>query len=50
MGHGTVQVTELYLKDFRSSEARQEHTSYSPVGEIDLKKKKKKTCKKDSDE
>jgi integrase/recombinase XerD len=50
MGHGTVQVTELYLKDFRSSEARQEHTSYSPVGELNLKKKRKKTPKKDSKE
>ena len=49
MGHGTVQVTELYLKDFRSSEARQEHTTYSPVGELDLKKKKK-THKKNSKE
>ena len=41
MGHGTVQVTELYLKDFRSTEARQEHTAYSPIGEINLRGKKK---------
>lgn len=41
MGHGTVQVTELYLKDFRSTEARQEHTVYSPIGEINLRGKKK---------
>lgn len=41
MGHSTVQVTEIYLKDFRSSEARREHTSYSPVGELSLRKKRK---------
>ncbi len=41
MGHGTVQVTELYLKDFRSTEARQEHTAYSPIGGINLRGKKK---------
>ena len=41
MGHGTIQVTELYLKDFRSTEARKEHTAYSPIGEINLKGKKK---------
>lgn len=49
MGHGTVQVTELYLKDFRSSQARQEHTTYSPIGEFDLRKKKR-SRKKDSSE
>jgi integrase/recombinase XerD len=41
MGHSTVQVTEVYLKDFRSSEARREHTAYSPIGELTLKEKKK---------
>ena len=40
MGHSTVQVTEIYLKDFRSSEARREHTSYSPIGELSLRKKR----------
>ncbi len=40
MGHGTVQVTELYLKDFRSTEARQEHMTFSPIGEINLRRKK----------
>jgi integrase/recombinase XerD len=34
MGHSTVQVTEIYLKDYRSSEARREHSSYSPIAEI----------------
>lgn len=41
MGHGTIQVTELYLKDFRSSEARREHTTFSPIGEINLRGKKR---------
>lgn len=41
MGHSTIQVTEIYLKDYRSSEARREHTAYSPIGEIDLSKKKR---------
>src|SRR5579885_38564 len=41
MGHSTVQVTEAYLKQFRSTEARQEHTDFSPIGRIDLKKTKR---------
>ncbi len=41
MGHSTVQVTEVYLKDFRSSEARREHTAFSPIGGLDLKTGKK---------
>jgi integrase/recombinase XerD len=41
MGHSTVQVTEVYLKDFRSSEARKEHVAYSPIGEIKLGGKKR---------
>ena len=50
MGHSTVQVTEVYLKDFRSSEARREHTTYSPIGELLLKEKKKRTRKPREDE
>ena len=42
MGHSTVQVTEIYLKDYRSSEARREHTSYSPIAEIKSLGKNKK--------
>jgi integrase len=41
MGHSTVQVTEVYLKDYRSSEARREHTAFSPIGGLDLKTGKK---------
>jgi integrase/recombinase XerD len=40
MGHSTIQVTELYLKDYRSSEARREHNAYSPIGEIKLPNKR----------
>lgn len=36
MGHSTVQVTESYLKDFRSTQARQDHTEFSPIGKLDL--------------
>jgi integrase/recombinase XerD len=38
MGHSEVQVTEIYLKDFGSSEARKEHTAFSPITNIHLKK------------
>lgn len=41
MGHSSVQVTEGYLKQFRSTEARLEHTDFSPIGRIDLKKTKR---------
>jgi len=41
MGHSTVQVTEGYLKQFRSAEARREHTNFSPIGRLDLKKTKR---------
>lgn len=47
MGHSTVQVTEIYLKDYRSSEARREHVAYSPVQELNLKKNKGKKRHKD---
>ena len=36
MGHSTIQVTETYLKDFRSTEARREHTAFSPISQLDL--------------
>jgi integrase/recombinase XerD len=46
MGHSTVQVTEGYLKQFRSAEARREHTDFSPIGQIDLKKTKRSSKRK----
>ncbi len=45
MGHSTVQVTEIYLKDYRSTEARREHVSYSPISEIKSVGKKRKRNK-----
>src|SRR5262249_52897231 len=36
MGHSTIQVTETYLKDFRSTEARRAHAAFSPIRQIDL--------------
>src|SRR5579875_4429 len=31
MGHSEVQITETYLKDFQSREARKDHEQFSPV-------------------
>ncbi len=45
MGHSSVQVTEIYLKDFQSSEARKVHTDFSPVGSLELLKRKKRRKK-----
>ena len=36
MGHSSVQVTKLYLEDFTSTEARKEHTSFSPNTHLNL--------------
>lgn len=47
MGHSTVKVTEIYLKDYRSSEARREHKTYSPIGDLNLPNKKKRKRKED---
>ncbi|GHO54069.1 hypothetical protein KSB_25440 [Ktedonobacter robiniae] len=41
MGHSTVKVTEIYLKDYRSAEARREHTNYSPIGDLNLPSRRK---------
>ncbi len=38
MGHSSIQVTETYLKDFHSTEARRDHTEFSPIGLLDLLK------------
>ena len=50
MGHSTIQITEIYLKDYRSSEARREHNAYSPIGEIGSLGKKKRRKQKDVQE
>ncbi len=38
LGHSSVQITELYLKDFGSSEARKDHNSRSPIANLNLRK------------
>jgi len=45
MGHSSVDITENYLKDFGSTEARQQHSSFSPVGRLNLKNRQKKNNK-----
>ncbi len=46
LGHSSVQVTELYLRDFGSTEARKDHTSRSPLAKLNLKKQHNKRRKK----
>jgi hypothetical protein len=31
LGHTNVQITEVYLRDFQSRQARQHHTEFSPL-------------------
>jgi integrase/recombinase XerD len=40
MGHSSVEVTEEYLKDFKVRAARQEHDKFSPVGALNLLKRR----------
>lgn len=40
MGHSNVKITEIYLKDFQSRQARVHHAKYSSVNEVDLRAKK----------
>ena len=36
-----TKITESYLKDFKSAEARKEYVDYSPIGQINLYSTKK---------
>jgi len=46
LGHSDVQVTgRVYLGDFKSSDAREDHGSFSPVGDINIMKSKRGTKK-----
>jgi integrase/recombinase XerD len=47
MGHSGFQVTQEYLKDFQSTDARLEHSEFSPVRGINLKKKRRKKVTED---
>ncbi len=42
LGHSSVKITETYLQDFDSSDAREDHNAYSPIALIQLGQKKKK--------
>ena len=46
MGHSSVKITEVYLQDFSSSDAREDHNDFSPISLLDLAKKKKKRSNK----
>lgn len=41
MGHSDVKITKAYLENFHSTEARKDHTVFSPVSMLDLQKKKR---------
>ncbi|MBA2394224.1 MAG: tyrosine-type recombinase/integrase [Ktedonobacteraceae bacterium] len=38
LGHSSVRITEIYLQNFGSTEARKDHTKYSPVSGLQLGK------------
>jgi integrase/recombinase XerD len=38
LGHSDVKTTQVYLKDFVSADARKEHSHYSPINRLHLKK------------
>lgn len=40
MGHSSVKITEIYLQDFQSRQARVHHAKYSAVNEVDFRKKR----------
>ena len=42
MGHSSVQITNIYLQDFNSSDARRHHTAFSPINGLKLRKNQKK--------
>ena len=37
MGHSSVKITEIYLEDFKSRQARIQHAKFSPVNNIKLR-------------
>ena len=41
MGHSSVQITNIYLQDFNSSDARRHHTTFSPINGLKLRKNQK---------
>src|SRR5262249_40388305 len=43
LGHSSVQVTEVYLREFQSRQARQHHNEYSPLADLHLPRGKRRT-------
>jgi integrase len=41
MGHSDVKTTEVYLRDFNSTEARREHDAFLPVARLQLKNRRR---------
>src|SRR5215813_8324144 len=39
LGHSSVKITEIYLEDFQSRQARTHHACYSPVNDLKLRKR-----------
>jgi hypothetical protein len=39
MGHSSVKVTEIYLEDFKSRQARLQHAKFSPISQLKLRQK-----------
>ena len=39
MGHSSVKITEIYLEDFKSRQARAQHTQFSPVGKMRVRQR-----------
>jgi hypothetical protein len=39
MGHSSVKITEIYLEDFRSQQARAQHTQFSPVSKMRVRQR-----------
>src|SRR6266487_4411986 len=39
LGHSDINTTKIYLEDFNSSDAREEHDTFSPLADINLKKR-----------
>ncbi len=42
LGHSSIKITETYLQDFDSSDAREDHNNFSPIALLRLGQKKKK--------
>jgi integrase/recombinase XerD len=37
MGHSSVKITEIYLEDFKSRQARVQHAKYSAINTLNLR-------------